>query len=221
MRTVRVEFVGETPILMHADNIEWADQMAEWQKDPKNKGKSKAGDDRTPAWRWIGCLNYDDPQKGVVTIPYEYTMSCLMGGAAEVPMGKGQKTFKSLSQSGIMCSDLHWPLLINGGTPVQMKPIHELLKVSDFKKHKEAVKEMGFELYTKRAKVGQSKHIRVRPRFDNWRVQGDLIIIDDLITNAVLENILDAAGRLKGLCDWRPGGKTPGPWGRFKARILS
>ena len=106
------------PLLMHADNIEWADRMDEWKNDPGNKGKSKPGDDRTPPFRWIGCLNYDDPKTGVVTIPSVYIMRCIMGGAAEVPTGKGQKTFKSQSQSGILSTQFQWPLLIRG------KPVH-------------------------------------------------------------------------------------------------
>jgi hypothetical protein len=206
------------PLLMHADNIDWADILHEWTKDPANKAVSKAGDDRTPAWRWIGYLNHDDPKTGVVTIPSEYIMRCIMGGAAEVQTGKGRKTFKVQSQSGILCERFHWPLLIKG-KPIQMSDITPLLSVNVFKEHVETVRSLGFELFVKRVVIGNNKHIRVRPRFENWSCAGELIIIDDQITDTVLTNIVDIAGRLKGLGNWRPSAKTPGPFGTFTASV--
>jgi hypothetical protein len=218
VRDVKVTLRGITPLLMHADNIEWSDAMDAWKNIPANKALSKAGDDRTPAWRWIGCLNYDDPQKGVVTIPSEYIMRCIMGGAAEVPTGKGRKTFKTQSQSGIMSPAFHWPMFING-KPIQMTAIQKLRKVEVFPEHQKAVEAMGFSLLVKRAKIMSSKHIRVRPRFDNWSATGVLSVTDKQITDEVLQSILDISGRIKGLGDWRPGCPTPGPWGMFEAVV--
>src|SRR5882672_3789771 len=85
----------------------------------------------------------------------------------------------------------------------------------------EGAKALGFSLFVKRARVGNNKHIRVRPRFDDWSTRGELMIIDDQITNDVVASILDISGRLKGLGDWRPSAKTPGPFGTFKAKIVS
>jgi hypothetical protein len=219
LKTVTVTLTGKMPLLMHADNIDWADQMEEWKNNPNNKSASKAGDDRTPTWRWIGCLNYDDPKTGIITIPSEYVMSCLMGGAAQVPTGKGTSTFKALSQSGMICSDFHWPLLVNG-KPIAMKDINVALTLDTFKEQVEYAAQMGFSLFVRRARVGTKKHIRVRPRFDNWSTVGQIMILDKQITvDKVLPMILDIAGRLKGLGDWRPGGPKPGPFGTFDASI--
>lgn len=216
---VQIRLTGKTPLLMHADNIDWADQMEEWKNNPSNKRKSKAGDDRTPPWRWIGCLNWDDPKTGVVTIPSEYIMRSIMSGAAQVPTGKGQKTFKAQSQSGLMCAEYHWPLRVNGA-PIQMKDIAECRNLETFKEQAELAEMLGFSLFVKRAAIGSSKHIRVRPRFDNWTAEGQIIILDSQITKQKLTEILDISGRFVGLGDWRPGGKTPGPWGMFGAEIL-
>lgn len=218
MKTVKVTITGRTPLLMHADNIEWADRMEAWKNDPKNRAKSKAGDDRTPPFRWIGCLNYDDPKTGVVTIPLEYLKRSMMGGAARVPTGKGKGTFKALSQSGITCQELHWPLLVRGKS-ISMKDINECLELDTFLDHVEAANVMGFSLFTKRAKIGSSKHIRVRPRFDDWSTQGELVILDDQIKVTTVEEILEYAGRTQGLGDWRPGCATPGPFGMFEAKV--
>ena len=206
------------PLLMHADNIEWADAMEEWKNDADNKAKSKAGDDRTPPWRWIGCLNYDNEQSGVVTIPSEYIMRSIMGGAAAVPTGRGKGTYKSLSQSGLICSDFHWPLSVNGKT-ISMGDIQKLRKLKTFKEHQAAARDLGFELFLKRAKIGASKHVRVRPRFDTWQCRGEIIITDDSISRKILGEILRIAGRTKGLGDWRPGSPTPGQFGTYEAEL--
>ena len=219
METVEIQITEETPLLMHADSIDWADQMEQWKNDPENQKKSKAGDDRTPPWRWIGCLNYDDPEDGVVSIPSEYIMRSIMGGAAEVPTGRGKKTFKSQSQSGLLPESLHWPLLINGKT-ISMKKLQKFRALSTFPEQRQAAEDMGFSLFVKRAGVGRTKHIRVRPRFDNWSTVGRIIIRDEQITKPILQTILDRAGRYKGLGDWRPGAPTPGPWGMFSAKVL-
>ena len=42
---------------------------------------------------------------------------------------------------------------------------------------------------------------------------------DDQITLAVLADVLKMAGDYKGLGDWRPSSKTPGPFGRFEAVV--
>jgi len=209
------------PLLMHADNIEWADQMEEWKNNPANKAKSKAGDDRTPPWRWIGCLNFDEPNTGVVTIPSEYIMSCIRRAAAEVPTGQGKKTFKERSQSGIIAPDFHW-CFQNDAKPIPMREIQKMRALTTFKEHAEAAEDLGFTLFVKRAKIGTSKHIRVRPRFDQWSASGELIIIDDGINNRVLGDIFKIAGSLKGLGDWRPSApQSPGPFGTFEAKIFS
>lgn len=218
-QSFRVQLEGRMPLIMHADNIEWADRMEAWKNDPDNKSQSKAGDDRTPPYRWMGCLNYDDPKTGLVTIPAEYIMRCAMAGAAEVPTGKGKKTFKQQSQSGILSLELHWCFRIDG-KPIAMEDILELQGLKTFKEHVEAVEDLGFTLFVKRVKIGQQKHIRVRPQFRRWSASGELIVIDDQIDRKVLQTIFDIAGRLKGLGDWRPSApQAPGPFGTFAAQV--
>ena len=207
MRTYTVTITGKTPLIMHQDNIEWSDQMDRWKLDPKNKAGSKAGDDRTPAYRWLGALYHDGER---IVLPTDNLMRCLMAGGAMVPTGKGQKTFKSQTQSGMMAPDLYWPLLVNG-KPV---PVAGLLKDFERRTWEEwnaMATELGFILYLKRAKIGQAKHVRVRPQFDRWSVTGPLVVLDEAITESVLTQIGTLSGQFSGLCEWRPGGKTPGP----------
>lgn len=217
MRKYNVTLTGVTPLIMHADNIEWADAMSAWKDRKENKAKSKAGDDRTPAFRWIGGLYQDGSH---VCLPSENLMRCLMEAGAQVPVpgGRSGKTFKSQTQSGIMPGALSWPLLV-AGKPIRVAPIDALRDELDFTAHKAAVAKLGFELMCKRAKIGASKHIRVRPLFREWSAVVEFTVTDPQISTAVLEDILDVAGTFKGLGDWRPGGKTPGRYGMFTAVI--
>lgn len=217
MRTFRVMLTGTQPLLMHADDIEWADTMEDWRANKDNKKKSKAGDDRTPAFRWIGSLYRNEA--GEIIVPTDNIMRALMEGGALVPVpGSARKTFKAQSQSGIMPRDIGWPLT-NNGKPIDGVGIEQLLQEADFKVHQAKVAKMGFSLFIKRAKIGQSKHVRVRPKFENWGATGLLGVSDDQITRPILADILEMAGKYKGLGDWRPSSKTPGVFGMFTASV--
>jgi hypothetical protein len=218
MRTYNVQLTGKTPLLMHYDNIEWADHMEGWKNNPDNKKDSRAGDDRSPAWRWLGCVYHD---KDVLGVPSENLMRSIMEGGAMVPVpgGKNGKTYKSQTQSGMLSVSTLWPLYLNGRT-VPWSAVEMLKDTQAFRDHAVAVRALGFDLLIKRAKVGQAKHVRVRPEFPiGWVVTGQLAVWDEQITEQALQRILDFAGQYKGLGDWRPGGRTPGPYGTFSAHI--
>jgi len=220
IRNYSVTLEGLTPLLMHWDNIEWADQMEEWKKDPANKAQSKAGDDRSPAFRWIGSVYHDGK---TVCMASDNLSRCMMEGGTLVPTGssRGAKTFKAQTQSGMKVDDMFVPLLVEGKT-IPWAPIEALMAKNKFTDHMEAAKTLGFRLFTKRAPInGRSKHIRVRPRFDSWSLEFTITVWDDGITEHVLRNILEYAGNYRGLCDWRPGSPTPGPYGMFKVTELA
>lgn len=216
IKSYEVEIEGTTPLLMHWDNIEWADEMEHWKSRPENKKKSKAGDDRTPAFRWIGSV-YNDGK--VVSIPAEIISPCLMQAGAMVPVpgAKGSKTFKAQTQSGMKIDAPYYPLIINGGTTIPYDKIAALMDEDSFPEHMQAVKKLGFKLFIKRAAVGSSKHVRVRPRFEEWKVKFQISVWDDQLTDESLRLIFENAGMFKGLGDWRPSSpRKPGSFGMFK-----
>lgn len=217
MRSYTVTLTGKMPLLHHQDNIEWADVMDAWKNDPNNKKKSKAGDDRSPAFRWIGSLYHDGK---VISMPSDNLMRSFMEGGAMVlvPGGKNGKTFKAQTQSGMLVDGTHWPLLVKG-KEIPVAPILRLSEEQDFAAHRAAAEKHGFSLFLKRAKIGQSKHVRVRPMFEAWSTSGTVHVWDDQITIDVLRQIATQAGLYKGLGDWRPGGRTPGPYGMFTAEV--
>lgn len=217
MRKYEIEITGKTPLLLHADDIEWADRMTAWKDDPENRKVSKAGDDRYPAWRWVGYAYHNGEY---LTIPSENVMRAMMEGGAMVPVpgGRSGKTFKSQTQSGMMSASPDWILSGEFG-PIKAADVHALMANDTFSEHRAIVNQLGFDLSVKRAKVGTSKHVRVRPMLRKWSLKGSLIVTDEQITDSVLRDVLAYAGNYKGLGDWRPGSKTPGAYGMFSAVI--
>jgi hypothetical protein len=215
-RTYAVRLVGETPLLMHKDNIAHAEQVKLWSKDPANKKTSVAGDDRTPPWTWTGYV-YENG--GLIVIDADNIMACLRDGGKKCPSPTGKGSMKAITQSGIMCNELGWPLLVNGEM-IETDWIAKLKEEEEFSKHEEAAREHGFCLFVKRARVGTSKHVRVRARFDKWEASGTLTVLDSQITTAALKNVLMYGGCYCGLGDWRPGSpQSPGQFGRFSAEV--
>ena len=219
MNQYQVTITGKTPLLMHQDNIDWADFMKSWESNPENKKNSKAGDDRTPAWRWIGSM-YNDGH--LVGIPNGNLMRSLMEGGAMVPVpgGRSGKTFKAQTQSGMMCVEPFWAITTHDGRQISWADVERLKDINDFTAQRQEAAKLGITLFVKRARVGQNKHIRVRPFFDaGWTIKGNIMVWDEQITAQVLSDILTYAGNYKGLGDWRPGGRTPGSYGIFSAEI--
>lgn len=218
LRTYRVTLTGKSALIMHWDNIEGNEEIKRWRETPENKKFSVAGDDRSPPMTWLASL-YSDGE--VVAIPFENLMRCMMEGGASVlvPGGKNGKTFKAQSQSGISVAEVAWPIHVAGKT-VPVAAFESLKSEMDFSVHQSAAAAYGFYLFVKRARIGASKHVRVRPRFDRWSAVGTVNVSDKQITAAVLADILGVAGEYKGIGDWRPSSpKSPGPFGRFSATV--
>lgn len=219
MRTYHVKLKGKTPQIHHADNVSWSDEMDAWKNDPENKKGSKAGDDRSPAWRWLGHLYHDG---SVIAVPSDNLMTALREGGTMVPVpgGKSGKTFKSQTQSGMLVDGTHWPLLVGKeAQSVSIGPVLALRTEKSFDAHKKKVESLKFSLLVKRARIGQKKHVRVRPIFETWATEGLIRVWDEQITSDALKQIVTYAGLYKGIGDWRPGGKTPGPYGMFTAEV--
>lgn len=220
-RNYEVTMTGAAPLLLHHDNLAHAEVMKRWEKSPANSKESVKGDDRSPAWRWLGCLYVEG---GHLVIPSDNLMTVLREGGKRCPTGRGTGTYKSQTQSGIVCNEIGWPIDV-GRPGKEVRTIHReeldgLNAETDFAKHEALVDSIGFSLFVKRAKVGASKHVRVRPRFDRWSITGTLLVTDETITTDVLQNILTFAGKYAGLGDWRPSSpKSPGSFGTFTATL--
>ncbi len=212
MKTYQFVLTGFMPLLMHADNIEGSDELQRWRKAPANKGLSTPGDDRSPAWTWQTYC-YNDEEN--VVMPAENIMVALRLAGAQMILKK-MKTFKEITQSGLLITSETCDLF-NNGKKVTWKSLLDM-RENTFAEQSAACRKMDFELFVKRARVGTSKHVRVRPKFHKWSVVGEIAILKPEINGEILAQLFDLAGKA-GLCDWRPSGKTPGPYGQFTASI--
>ena len=216
MQRYNVELVGETPLIMHQNAILWRDTLKAWQTDPSNKGKSVAGDDRTPSWSWLGAV-YGD--QGKVVIPSDNLMKCMNEASAQLIL-KGNTTYKKLAASQVVVDQASWPL---GANIDYDKLRDECLAVGDldFAGQVKIAEKYGVLLFVKSVSVNGNKHIRIRPRFDKWSCKGTVTVLDEeLIPDATFRQILELAGRVIGLCEWRASSpKSPGPFGKFSVKV--
>lgn len=203
---------GATALLFHADIVENSDLLKEWRTDPANANFSVKGDDRSPPWTWQTYLYHDGSH---LAWPSDNLSSGFRQAGAQVVL-KGAKTFKELAMSGIILPEEYFQFTCNG-QQIAMADIIAMKEMT-FKEQYDACLKMGFRLFMKRAKVGSKKHVRVRARFDSWEITGRMEIFPKEITEEVLLRIMDIAGRL-GQGDWRAGCKTPGPYGRYVAKL--
>ena len=122
MKRYQVTITGDTPLLMHSDNLAFGEKIIAWRKEPANKELSQAGDDRSPAWTWISYLYHDGKEIG---IPSDNLMTVLREGGAKV-LSKGKESYKKQTQSGIMIDQQQFRLLIKGN--VIPKKIVQIIK---------------------------------------------------------------------------------------------
>ena len=218
MDQYQITLIGLTPLLMHNDNLAFSEKVAAWRKAPENKGLLVTADDRSPAWTWIGYLYHDGKHLGVNS---DNIMTMLREGGAKVLTGKGKETYKKQTQSGIMLDQQQFDLYIDGDL-VNVSDIKPLIGDTNFNNHLETVELLDFELLVKRAKINRTKHIRARPMFRTWELRGSLTVLDSELSGLsqdILTTILNQAGALCGLCDWRPSSPNSGTFGKFQSRI--
>lgn len=207
---------GLSPLIMHWDNIEWADEIDARRTAIKDQDKSKfrAGDDRCPPETWKGYA-YNDGN--VLVCPTDNLRTCVMKAGATVAF-KGNQTFKKIVPAAIVFDELYAEFR-TGEKQIRTADIEAI--DGEFADQARAVLKLGFRLFVKRAKIGAAKHIRVRPYFSQWTIDGTFLLVDDRITMPIVTQIWERAGLRIGLCDWRPDApQSPGPYGRFTV-ILS
>lgn len=218
MEQYQVTLKGLTPLLMHNDNLSFGEKIKAWQNAPENKALSQSGDDRSPAWTWIGYIYHDGQYLGINS---DNIMTMLREGGAKVLTGKGKETYKKQTQSGIMLDQQQFCLYV-GGQPIGLNEIKSLIGNTEFNDHLKAAEQLGFELLVKRAKIGKAKHVRVRPMFREWEARGSLTVLDSELTgltHEVLATVLNQSGALCGLCDWRPSSPNSGTFGKFQSTV--
>lgn len=215
-KVYRVQLTGTDPMLWHRDNLEFDPKVKDWQKINKDTPK---GDDRHPAWKYIGSFYHNNKILGLDSM----TLAANLSEAAKGITMQGKKTYKEPAQTAVEYDSTFVAVKING-REVPVKSFAKLMddNEQDIQKHIDNAESLGLSLDIRRVKVGQAKHVRVRPRLpEGWTAEFKITVDDDIISKETLEQIYHLAGTKKGLGDWRPGAPKPGTFGRFSTTLTS
>lgn len=216
----KFKLIGRTDLLVHHDSPVWSDAVSDFRKnDPAGK-KAAAGDDRNPPWTYHGYFDLND-ETGNVCIPQMNLSASLRDGGKKVSSSK-RGSMKSASATAFSLGEPCYDITLPDGRLIPFAPI-DAIRGEPFSVQHADIKALGISLDVRRASVGASKHVRVRPRIPaGWSIGGTLTVEDASLTHGALLDIFVAAGRLAGLGDWRPSSpKSPGPFGRFVVADLS
>lgn len=210
---------GLSPLIVHADKIEAADEVSKWQAAHKDTPR---GDDRYPAWRWLTYVYHDGEH---FAFPSANMMRCLIK-AGTLKVLKGKKTYKQLVPASVVFDDEFLEFYGPKGK-IPIEPFIEAKAKMNgsggedaFDEQKDLAEDHGFAIDMRRVTVQQSKHIRCRPFFREWKVVGHLEKISNDISDADLAELFNIAGSSVGIGVWRPSSpQSPGPFGRFTAEV--
>ncbi len=182
---ITVTIQGISPILLH--NGQLANPMNPIVKEMKKLTSVRKKTDETHAelsrLEFIGSLYLD--RHGNVIIPSEALESCIVDGAKKSKLGKSFK-------SAICVPD---DCILDYGP---RKTVDEL-----WANPEEYVD-------VRSVKVGQSRVMRTRPIFRNWKATFAVWLDDEQVDSDQVMKALADAGRQSGLCDFRP------KFGRFE-----
>lgn len=190
MLNLQFHLQGVSPLILH--NIEASDPLNEWSKQLSkiSSKKKKTEEDHAEMERiqWFSGLYTDHYIKGVV-MPTKCLRKAFIVGARARKLGKHV-------ERGLKFHDMAVPIIHNG--PNDFEKLHQNSSYHS----RESVK------------IGNSRIMRVRPKFSKWEIQANASLDTDLMDLDELQNIAEYTGRIEGLCDNRING-----FGRFQVKI--
>lgn len=180
--TARVLIEGVAPLLMHNARLaNPADPIVQEIKSITGKHHTKKTDTdelRLIELEFLGGL-YENEIAGI-HIPAVNVEGCLRDGARISSKGK-------TIESGAQIEPEFIPLDYDG--PRTGAELYQDKRFVD----------------TRATKLQKSSTImRTRPRFDNWSLEFELTIVEEVVSKSEVKSFLEKAGMLKGLCDFKP-----------------
>jgi hypothetical protein len=176
-RSVKVKLIGASPLLMHSSRlVNSLDPLTkELRKISKKRGRTDADTEYMARLEFVGGLWLD---AGAPCIPGEAIETAFVQAARKSKRG-------SQARAGILAPD-NWSLRYDGPRSAQ-----ELWDDERFR-------------FIVPVRVGTSRLMRTRAVFRNWEAEGVLNYLDDQFDEADVIEILQTAGRIIGVGDWRP-----------------
>lgn len=185
---ITIKLTGTSPLLMHNANLVDPDNEFTAEIAKYTAKRKKTEDDRRAIERleWFGGLYTDN---GRVVIPTANIRKSFINAG---------KISKQGTQTGraLQFTDLHVPLAYEGPEDIEV-----LFKDTTFH-HRTSVG------------VSQKRVIRVRPKFPEWAVVADAILLEDVMDLEDLRRLASRAGLAEGIGDNRING-----YGRFNVEL--
>ena len=175
-RTYRVK--GDVPLVVHNGRL--ANPLNAFSKDLKKltsiKGKTDKVLEQIARCEWAGGMYTDSD--GEPCIPGEVIEATVHGGAKKSKLGKQ-------FLASVTC---------DGSSKIEFDGPRNLDDLYEDEDHRLSVM----------VKVGTSKVLRTRPKFDDWEVKFTLKYDPEIIQKDALDRAVVAAGTQCGLGTWRP-----------------
>lgn len=191
MKLLNIKITGTRPFLSHNDTLsDPLNPLTKYHKSLSSKRKKTDEDYALLAESQLVTSCYYDEQLGFV-MNGEMIEACIKSGAKLNKLGK-------VIDRAIMLTDVVFPMTIKN-CPVNPQ---ELAKNPDF-------------IYAKSVKIGTARVMSYRPIFRDWSVEFGLMFDEEQITKEELLMVLENAGNLCGVGDWRP------RFGRFSVEVIS
>jgi len=119
-------------------------------------------------------------EAGEVYLPNLWIKTAMVKAATDFKM-EGKKSYKEYIKAGIVVEPEQIPL-----------------------------KADKYEVFVSRCVIQRAAIAKARPKFKTWEAEFEIELLDEMLNPTIVKEILDAAGRFKGIGDWRP------EHGRFK-----
>lgn len=191
MKLLNIKITGTRPFLSHNDTLsDPLNPLTKYHKSLSSKRKKTDEAYALLAESQLVTSCYYDEQLGFV-MNGEMIEACIKSGAKLNKLGK-------VIDRAIMLTDVVFPMTIKN-CPANPQ---ELAKNPDF-------------IYAKSVKIGTARVMSYRPIFRDWSVEFGLMFDEEQITKEELLMVLENAGNLCGVGDWRP------RFGRFSVEVIS
>ena len=197
-----VTLTGKNDILLH--NGQTADPRNTYAKQMKQisskRKKTDADLDQLARVEWFAGLYIGKQADGSATtvIPAHVLESCFVAGAKKSKRGVQAKSGLFVDSQAVLDFE---------GKPEGNLTAEALQESLD------ALYEGGEHHLTVGVKVSTSKVMRTRPKFSNWSATCVIEYDDAVLTFADVKDVIEDAGNLVGVGDWRP------KFGRFEAVV--
>lgn len=187
---IQIKLTGTSPLILH--NIELSDPENEYAKQiAKISAKRKKTDEdrkELEMLEWFGGL-YTDFTNGGIVLPTRCIRKSLINGAKQRKLGK-------VVERALQFKELSTPILYNG--PKDVTALYENKAYHS----RESVRIMNARI------------MRVRPKFPQWEIIADAILLESIMDLDEFEEIAKFSGVAEGLCDNRVNG-----YGRFNVEV--